>query len=59
MTRRPGISVQVDTVTLAVFLDMLDRIATKLEDGEDPAVLALHIRRIIAAAERNQNETDS
>lgn len=54
-----GPRVAVDTVAMAVFLDMLDRIASKLEAGEDPAVLALHIRRIIAAAERQANETDS
>lgn len=47
-----GPRVAVETVALAVFLDMLDRIATKLEDGEDPAVLAEHIRRIIAGAEK-------
>ena len=52
MARHPGISVVVEPVTLAIFLDMLDRIASKLEDGEDPVVLAQHIRRIIEAAER-------
>ena len=60
MNTRP--TVTVEAVGMAVFLDMLDRIATKLEDGEDPAELARHIRRIITASEgpRNtQKESDA
>ena len=49
--KHPGPRVAVETVAMAVFLDLLDRIASKLEDGEDPAVLAQHIRIIIKAAE--------
>ena len=45
-------NLKVDTVAFAVMLDMLDRIASKLEHGDDPAEVALHIRRFIAAAEK-------
>lgn len=43
--------VRIDSVALAVMLDMLDRIASKLENGDDPLEVARHIRIFITTAE--------
>jgi hypothetical protein len=45
---------RIDAVPMHVFIEMLDVIAAKLENGENPDVLAHYIRRVIAACERNQ-----
>jgi hypothetical protein len=43
---------RVETVAMAVMIELLNIIASKLEHGDDPDELARYIRSLIAAAER-------
>ena len=45
--------IQLDTVAIAVLLDMLETVARQLETGVDPLQVAQQIRGFIAKSEKH------